>query len=149
MKSESPSLSRGRIESIVLHSTVRVRGVVDGRIDAARAVRSASSATSGSSDPTATPTPTPTYNWHDQVDGDTQRASHTFQLSGGVNVRVEWSSGVTLWVRIADANDDTVAVFHGSHGALDWSGSVKSVRYTVTVCQFAHKSSPFKVAIDD
>ena len=149
MKSENPSLSRGRIESIVLHSTVRVRGVVDGRIDAARAVRSASSATSGSPDPKATPTPTPTHTWHDQVGGDTQRASRTFQLSGSVNVRVEWSSGVTLWVRIADANDDTVAVFHGSHGALDWSGSVKSGRYTVTVGQFAHKSSPFKVAIED
>jgi len=147
IKSESPGLSRARIESIILHSTVNVRGVVDGRVDAARALRAASSANSGSPDPT--PKTTPTDTWRGHVDRDRQRVSHSFQLSGKIDVSVAWSSGATVWVRIADANDDTVAVFHGNHGQLDWDGSVPSGRYTVVVGQFAHMSTTFTVTTRD
>lgn len=156
IKSERPNISRAGIEQALLHSTVRVRGVVDGRIDAARAVRAASSGNPGSSDPTPTPTqkPSPTSTqqtdtWHGHVDGDTQRDSHTFRLSGSVQVGVAWSSGVTLWVRIADADNHTVAVFHGDRGQLNWSGSVQSGSYTITVGQFADAGTSFTVTIRD
>jgi hypothetical protein len=56
---------------------------------------------------------------------------------------------VTLWVRIADADNHTVAVFHGDQGQLNWSGSVQSGSYTVTVGQFADNGTSFTVTIRD
>ena len=54
IKSLRPKLSRVAIERMLLNSTVPVRGVAEGRIDALRAVHKASSV------PTPTPTPVPT-----------------------------------------------------------------------------------------
>ena len=66
MKSLRPGMSRAAIERTLLSSTVKVRGVSNGRIDAARAVRTAWNLAAPSSSPsptpsaTAKPTPTPT-----------------------------------------------------------------------------------------
>jgi subtilisin family serine protease len=59
IKSLRPRLSRADLERLLMRSTIDLRGVTKGRIDAARAVRRAA-ALSSNTQPAPSPTPTPT-----------------------------------------------------------------------------------------
>jgi len=165
IESERPGISRATLERTLLHSTVKVRGVVDGRIDAARAVRAASAGSSGSS-PTPTPTATPTadataaptseptatptsqtYVLRDHLQDGAQNTSQAFQLSGEVQATLKWTSDVGLGMKITNAGGDTVAWLHGSKGELDWSGSVLSGSYTVYVGTWSSVYTAFTLTI--
>ena len=177
IKSERPGMSRSSIENVLLHSTVNVQGgVIDGRIDAARAVKTADAPPPPPPSPTPTPTPkasatptpqptatltdrptasptsTPTshtYTWRDHLEDGDQNASRAFQLSGGVDATLKWSTGATLGMRIENASGDTVAWVSGSAGELDWSGSVKAGTYTVFIGTWSTDYTAFTLTLDN
>ena len=107
IKSLEPGMSRAAIERTLLSSTVKVRGVTNGRIDAARALRTALNLAAASASPSPTPkatskvtpkatttlhpTATPTSSpksdvnkssWRDTLNGDKQSWTRTLNVSG-------------------------------------------------------------------
>lgn len=139
IKSVNPRLGRSQIERILLTSTVRVRGVSLGRIDAVRAVRRAAGM-SGTTDATAA-----TYDWSGKLDRSHQRVVRTFQLTGNEQVRLQWSNHTTLWLTFRDSKGRIVKSVHSSSGNIHFQLGTGSGTYRVTVGTFAKTLTSFRV----
>lgn len=152
IKSARPGMTRAQIENTLLTSVVRVRGVVNGRIDAARALRNAMNLTGSTPSPTPKPRPTPTpgpaqssYDWRGHLDGGNHRQSRTFRVSGREHVRFDWSSDETLWLTFVDRDGHVVQSVHGDSGKIEFELSLRSGEYAVTVGQWSDNWTWFRV----
>ncbi len=153
MKSLKPGLSRAQIERALLNSTVRVRGISVGRIDAAKALRVASSL-GATSPPTQTPSPTPTATprtlaWRADLDSGTRSRTRTFQLSGAVHLRLQWASGTQVYLRVTNSSGDVLVNWHDSDGEIDWNRTVHDGDFKVQVGEWSGASTSFKVTIQN
>ena len=158
MKSLEPGLSRAAIERTLLSSTVNVRGVADGRIDAALALRKAWNLGTPSSTPSPTPKPTPsasstsdpnTTYWRDALSGDTQSRTRTFHWSGAVHLQLQWTSGADVYLKVTNSSGDVLLSAHDSNGQIDSARNVHDGDYTVQVGEWSDTWTSFRVTIED
>jgi subtilisin family serine protease len=143
VKSLNPGLSRSQIERILLASSVNVRGVADGRIDAMRALRRAASLTTNGVTPTAS------YDWNGKLDRSHQRTVRTMQLSGREQVQLQWSNHTTLWLTFKDSAGRIVRSVHNATGNIRVQLALKAGSYTVTIGTFATAPTTFTLTTGD
>ncbi len=162
IKSLKPGLSRSQIERALLTASVNVRGVSDGRIDAAKAVRSAANLGAPPPSPTPSPTPTPRATatptptatpdpntWQGTLDADTSTRSRTFHLSGAVHLQLTWSSGADVTLTVTNSDGDTLVDWQDGDGQINWFRNVREGDFKVQVSEWSDTWTPFRVTIED
>ena len=159
MKSLAPRLGRLRLTQMLTGNTQRVRttSLANGRLDAARAMRSVLAvvpdadptptpkpSSTATPRPTSTPAPTPTptprpsdpqssgqYTWRGTLGADDTWDRETFYIRGRIHVRVTWSGADKLSMYLVNPDGETVAHKEGS--SIDFGQEVHSGNFTFTV----------------
>ncbi len=172
IKSRKPHMARGAIERLLQTSTVGVRGIGGGRIEAGRALRRAAGASSGSPAPAPTPTPTPTPKptprptpkptptptptptsrtrvWRGQLDEEQHHLERTFHLSGHAAFHLTWSPAHGVGISVIDANGNTLAHEYQRGGEVEFDARLPGGDYTITIGQWSDQATTFKLTIEN
>lgn len=167
MRSIAPSLSRARLTALLTGNTANIRvGTRNGRLDAAKAIRSVLPVTHTRPNPGPAPTPRPTtqptptprptgtptpqargsYGWRGTLAADDRWDREQFYLRGHVHMRVAWSGTdeVSLWV-VSPAGD---VIGHKKGTSLYAEFDLRAGEYTLTVQQEGNAQVTYKVEID-
>lgn len=154
MKSLRPRMPRADIERALIRTSVSIRGVTDGRIDAARAVAAAAawSPPAPTTEPTPTPEPLPdtsvTYQWRGDLGPYDRFDPKTVSLAGRLDLVLTWNTDDHLWVSVADASGNVLAAYDGDEAfrlALDLDAG----SYRVTVGHDTDTRTWYRVLIEE
>jgi subtilisin family serine protease len=155
MKSIRPRMPRAEIEGALMRRSVNIRGVTDGRVDAARAV-SAAAGWSPPEPPAPDPSPTPesppatssSYSWGGDLGPYDLSDPKTVSLSGRVGIDVSWNNDDHLWVSVADASGNVLAAANGEQ-ALSLVVDAVAGTYRVTIWHATDKRTWYRVRIEE
>ncbi len=170
VKSLRPRYSRAQLEAAVLGTAVGFRRTaLDGRLDAAQALRSASDSpptAPGDPPPTPRPTPTPTprptvsptpsptatpqprnHEWSHRLSQGERRASRTFWLAGHVHVDLTWRGSDSLWLSVVDWRGNRV-VRDEDEESVHLELDVRAGYYELTVGLSSAESADFTIWIE-
>lgn len=138
MKSVAPRLARIRITQMLTSNTQRLRiSLAHGRLDAARAMRTAQHEARGREDPAPEPPPPPTprphgaYDWEGTLSGDDRWDREEFFVRGLVHIRVDWRGTDALSFWVVNPAGAVVTQRHGRN--LDFALSLPAGDYQFTV----------------
>ena len=153
MKSIAPRLGDARMTQMLTGNTQRLRiGIANGRLDAARALRTAQHEAGDQQPPAPTPTAPPTprprgeHNWEGTLSGSDRWDREEFWVRGRVHVRVDWQGTDELAIWVVDPDGDVVT--HRRGRSLDFELNVSTGDYTFTVDQDQSSDVRYDVRIE-
>lgn len=153
MKSVAPGLGRVRLTQMLTANTQRVRiSLAHGRLDAARAVRTAQNEARGQQEPPSdqeppsTPRPHGEYNWEGTLGENDRWDREEFFVRGRVHVSVDWRGADELSMWVANPGGDVVT--HRQGRDLDFEMDLSAGDYRFTVEQDGSDDVRYDVHIE-
>jgi len=169
IKSLRPRISRSDLERLLLSSTVTVRGVTKGRIDAARAVRRASAmgtTTTPTPSPTPSPTPTPkptatpiatstpgpsnvpSYEWSNRLTADDHQDRWDVYLAGTNHIALTWWNTDELKIVVTDRDGHEVFETSDDDGFRDRDFWTDPGWYELTVSHDSDQRTDYRLELN-